>query len=101
LEGAGFEIKNVDVLGVHYSATIYRWYKNWVSNKEKVVEKYGERWYRIWVFFLAYSVITSRYALLQIDVTGTDFALQTRRGVGIPDYDAQELECVSPYSRST
>ncbi|KNZ77852.1 Cyclopropane-fatty-acyl-phospholipid synthase [Termitomyces sp. J132] len=37
LEGAGFEIKNVDVLGVHYSATIYL---------------YGERWYR--VFFLAY-----------------------------------------------
>jgi len=60
LEGAGFEIKNVDVLGVHYSATIYRWYKNWVSNKEKVVAKYGERWYRIWVFFLAYSVIISR-----------------------------------------
>ena len=61
LEGAGFEVKNIDVLGVHYSATIYRWYLNWVSNKEKVLEKYGERWYRVWVFFLAYSVITSRY----------------------------------------
>ncbi|KDR79101.1 hypothetical protein GALMADRAFT_242965 [Galerina marginata CBS 339.88] len=60
LEAAGFEIKNVDVLGVHYSATIYRWYQNWVSNKEKVVAKYGDRWYRVWVFFLAYSVITSR-----------------------------------------
>jgi len=60
LEGAGFEIKNVDVLGVHYSATIYRWYKNWVSNKERVIAKYGDRWYRVWVFFLAYSTITSR-----------------------------------------
>ncbi|KIL62769.1 hypothetical protein M378DRAFT_165233 [Amanita muscaria Koide BX008] len=60
LEGAGFEIKNVDVLGVHYSATIYQWYKNWVSNKSRVIEKYGERWYRIWVFFLAYSTIISR-----------------------------------------
>ncbi|KZP27684.1 cyclopropane fatty acid synthase domain-containing protein [Athelia psychrophila] len=60
LEAAGFEVKNIDVLGVHYSATIYQWYKNWVSNKEKVVEKYGDRWYRVWVFFLAYSVITSR-----------------------------------------
>ncbi|KAG6901785.1 hypothetical protein C0995_008033 [Termitomyces sp. Mi166 len=60
LEGAGFEIKNIDVLGVHYSATIYQWYKNWVSNKEKVLAKYGDRWYRVWVFFLAYSVITSR-----------------------------------------
>lgn len=60
LEAVGFEVKNVDVLGVHYSATIYRWYKNWVSNKDKVIAEYGERWYRIWVFFLAYSVLISR-----------------------------------------
>jgi len=60
LEGVGFEVKNIDVLGVHYSATIYRWYKNWVANKDKVIAKYGDRWYRIWVFFLAYSTITSR-----------------------------------------
>lgn len=43
VEAAGFEVKNIDVLGVHYSATIWRWYLNWVSNKDKVVEKYGER----------------------------------------------------------
>ena len=57
LESANFEIKSIDVLGVHYSATLYRWYLNWVSNKDKVVAKYGIRWYRIWVFFLAYSVM--------------------------------------------
>ncbi|KAF8193018.1 sphingolipid C9-methyltransferase [Pholiota molesta] len=39
LEGAGFEVKNVDVLGSC---------------------QYGDRWYRIWAFFLAYSTITSR-----------------------------------------
>ncbi|KAF8874443.1 S-adenosyl-L-methionine-dependent methyltransferase [Infundibulicybe gibba] len=60
LEAAGFEIKNVDVLGVHYSATIFHWYKNWVANKEKVLAKYGDRWYRIWAFFLAWSTIISR-----------------------------------------
>jgi len=57
LEHANFEVRSIDVLGVHYSATIHRWYLNWVSNKEKVIAKYGERWYRIWVFFLAYSVM--------------------------------------------
>jgi len=46
---------------VHYSATIWRWYKNWVMNKGKVVKAYGERWYRVWVFFLAWSTIISRY----------------------------------------
>jgi cyclopropane fatty-acyl-phospholipid synthase-like methyltransferase len=60
VEAAGFEVKNIDVLGVHYSATIYRWYKNWISNKDKVIAKYGDRLYRIWVFFLAYSVIIAR-----------------------------------------
>ncbi|KAH9830049.1 sphingolipid C9-methyltransferase [Rhodofomes roseus] len=60
VESAGFEVKNIDVLGVHYSATIWRWYKNWLANKDKVVAAYGERWYRIWVFFLAYSVIIAR-----------------------------------------
>lgn len=60
LEHANFEIKSIDVLGVHYSATLHRWYQNWLSNKDKCVAKYGERWYRIWAFFLAYSVISSR-----------------------------------------
>ncbi|KAI0748862.1 sphingolipid C9-methyltransferase [Fomes fomentarius] len=60
VEAAGFEVKNIDVLGVHYSATLWRWYRNWLSNKEKVVEVYGERWYRIWVYFLASATIHSR-----------------------------------------
>jgi len=61
LEAAGFEVKNIDVLGVHYSATIFHWYNNWLSNREKVVAKYGERWFRIWAFFLAWSVIIARH----------------------------------------
>ncbi|KAG8904238.1 hypothetical protein FRB99_002058 [Tulasnella sp. 403] len=60
VESAGFEVKNVDVLGVHYSATIWRWYKNWLSNKDKAVAKYGIKLYRIWEYFLASAVITSR-----------------------------------------
>ena len=61
LEAAGFEVKNIDVLGVHYSATIFHWYNNWLSNREKVVAKYGERWFRVWAFFLAWSVIIARH----------------------------------------
>ncbi|KAJ7048541.1 sphingolipid C9-methyltransferase [Mycena amicta] len=60
LEQANFEIKSVDVLGVHYSATLWRWYLNWLSNKDKVVAKYGEKWFRTWAFFLAWSTIASR-----------------------------------------
>ncbi len=47
LEGAGFEVKAVDTIGVHYSATIWRWYRNWIGNKDKVEAKYGKRWFRV------------------------------------------------------
>lgn len=47
LEGAGFELKSVDTIGVHYSATLWRWYRNWMANKDKVEAKYGKRWFRV------------------------------------------------------
>jgi len=47
LEGAGFEIKGIDTIGVHYSATLWRWYRNWMANKDKVIGKYGNRWFRV------------------------------------------------------
>lgn len=60
LEGAGFEVKGIDTIGVHYSATLWRWYRNWMGNRERVEAKYGKRWFRIWEYFLAYSTIISR-----------------------------------------
>ncbi|TPX33446.1 hypothetical protein SmJEL517_g03655 [Synchytrium microbalum] len=59
-ESAGFEVLSVDTVGVHYSATLMRWYINWLTNKDKIVSKYGVRWFRIWEFFLAYSTIIAR-----------------------------------------
>ena len=52
LEGAGFEVKMVDTIGVHYSATLWRWYRNWLANKDKVTAKYGDRWFRVSSFTL-------------------------------------------------
>lgn len=60
LETAGFEVVSIDNIGVSYSATLWRWYRNWIGNKDKVVGKYGIKWYRIWEYFLASSTITSR-----------------------------------------
>ncbi|KAJ9054936.1 hypothetical protein DSO57_1009354 [Entomophthora muscae] len=60
LEKAGFEVLSVDTIGCHYSATILRWYKLWISNKAEILDKYGERWFRLWEVFLAWSVIMFR-----------------------------------------
>lgn len=48
MERSGFEIADCETLGLHYSVTIFRWYVNWMKNKDKVIEKYGVRWFRIW-----------------------------------------------------
>ncbi|CAO3645101.1 unnamed protein product [Cunninghamella blakesleeana] len=60
LECAGFEIHNVDTVGVHYSATLYRWYENWMKNREPIRAKYGDKITRVWDIFLAWSTIISR-----------------------------------------
>ncbi|MEM6726156.1 MAG: cyclopropane-fatty-acyl-phospholipid synthase family protein [Bacteroidota bacterium] len=61
IEKVGFEVHSVENIGNHYSMTIQRWYDNWLSNKEKVLEKYGERIFRIYEIFLAWSVIIARH----------------------------------------
>mmetsp|Transcript_16731 Transcript_16731/g.33456 ORF Transcript_16731/g.33456 Transcript_16731/m.33456 type:complete len:478 (+) Transcript_16731:96-1529(+) len=59
VEAAGFEVAHVDTIGIHYSLTIKKWWENWCKNKMNVVPKYGEKWYRIFNLFLAWSSIIS------------------------------------------
>jgi len=56
-ERAGWEIHRVENTGPHYSITIWKWYENWKRNEAAVVAKYGQRWFRMWSMFLAWSVI--------------------------------------------
>jgi sphingolipid C9-methyltransferase len=85
LEGAGFEVKDVDTIGVHYSATLWRWYRNWIANREKVETKYGKRWFRIWEYFLAYSTIVSRQGSATcFQITLVKNINSTHRVEGIP-----------------
>ena len=60
MEKAGFEIHTVENISTHYQYTIKKWHDNWVGNKDAIVEAYGERWYRIWHVFLAWSVVIAR-----------------------------------------
>jgi cyclopropane fatty-acyl-phospholipid synthase-like methyltransferase len=56
-ERAGFEVHRVENCGVHYSITINKWYENWKRNEKAIVAKYGEKWFRKWMMFLAWSTI--------------------------------------------
>lgn len=59
-ERAGFEVHRVENCGVHYGVTIHKWYENWKANKDAIVAKYGQRWFRMWMMFLSWSVIIAR-----------------------------------------
>jgi sphingolipid C9-methyltransferase len=56
-ERAGFEVHRVENCGVHYSVTIQKWYENWKRNEQAIVAKYGQRWFRMWMMFLAWSTL--------------------------------------------
>jgi cyclopropane fatty-acyl-phospholipid synthase-like methyltransferase len=59
MEKAGWETHSVENISIHYSFTIQRWHDNWLANREAVTAAYGDRWFRIWNFFLAWSVIVA------------------------------------------
>ncbi|KXS14433.1 S-adenosyl-L-methionine-dependent methyltransferase [Gonapodya prolifera JEL478] len=60
LERAGFEVQSTETMGTHYSATLWRWYENWLSNRGSMVKAYGEKMARLWEIFLAWSTIIAR-----------------------------------------
>lgn len=57
-EDAGFEIENIERMSAHYILTLKAWRDLWVSNREAVVAAYGERWFRLWHFFLHWAALT-------------------------------------------
>ncbi|WXC60839.1 Sphingolipid C9-methyltransferase 1, variant 2 [Fusarium graminearum] len=62
LESAGFEVKSVDTIGVHYSGTLWRWYRNWLGNADKVKAKYGVRWFRVCITSRIWYLFTNNFS---------------------------------------
>ena len=55
IEKCGWELHSAENVSIHYSWTIQRWHEHWLRNESQVKAKYGERWFRIWHMFLAWS----------------------------------------------
>lgn len=60
IEKNGFEIQSAENISQHYALTIRKWHDNWMANKDAIKAAYGERWYRIWHFFLGWSTLVAR-----------------------------------------
>jgi cyclopropane-fatty-acyl-phospholipid synthase len=52
IEKAGLIIADVEVLKMHYSHTLRHWKENCLKNKDKIVQMFDEKFFRMWEFYL-------------------------------------------------
>jgi len=57
-EGMRFFLTDVEVLRKHYGYTLKHWYDRTSAAREQIVALYDERFFRMWQFYLAGSMVT-------------------------------------------
>ena len=57
-EGLTWYISDVEVLRLHYAYTLRHWYDRTVAAREQIVALYDERFFRMWIFYLAGSYVS-------------------------------------------
>ncbi len=64
-------ITDIEILRLHYAHTLTRWYRNIENNKEKIINMFDERFYRMWEFYLLaskYSFVNMGNVVFQIQI---------------------------------
>jgi cyclopropane fatty-acyl-phospholipid synthase-like methyltransferase len=80
-EDAGFEIVSVEPMSAHYVLTLRAWLELWERNRAAVIAGYGERWFRLWRFFLQWSALIGEQGsalTYQVLMHANDNAFQRR-----------------------
>ena len=52
IEKSGLIINDIEVLRMHYSHTLRHWKENCIQNKDKIIQMFDERFFRMWEFYL-------------------------------------------------
>jgi cyclopropane-fatty-acyl-phospholipid synthase len=55
IEKAGFLIKDIEILPMHYAWTLKEWRRRFMANREEAARIYDERFCRMWELYLAAS----------------------------------------------
>lgn len=85
MEKSNFEVHSAENVTIHYSLTLKRWHDNWISNRAAITQAYGDRWYRIWHLFLAWSTIIGEQgnaACFQVVLNKNTDEFQRNRWIG-------------------
>jgi cyclopropane-fatty-acyl-phospholipid synthase len=59
-EGLRLFLTDVEVLRLHYGHTLQHWYDRAVAAKDKIVALYDERFFNMWTYYLAGSLVSFR-----------------------------------------
>ena len=61
IEKSGLIVSDVEVLKLHYSLTLRHWKDRFLSNKNKVISMFDEKFFRMWEFYLTSCEIAFKY----------------------------------------
>ena len=82
IERAWLWITDIEVLRLHYALTLEQWYRRCVARRAEIVALYDERFYRMWLFYLATATAAFRndgHMNVQIQMTRRRDALPITR----------------------
>jgi cyclopropane-fatty-acyl-phospholipid synthase len=60
IERAGLLVCDIEILRLHYAETLKAWRERFMARREEVIRLYGERFARMWEFYLAASEMSFR-----------------------------------------
>jgi cyclopropane-fatty-acyl-phospholipid synthase len=75
-------VTDIEVLRLHYAETLKAWRRRFLQQRDKVLELYDERFYRMWETYLIGSEIAFRHGghlVMQIQMTKTAYAVPFTR----------------------
>ena len=62
IEDVDLMMTDIEILRLHYAKTLRIWQQRFHTNKEIVIEKMGEKFYRMWDFYLTICEISFEYS---------------------------------------
>lgn len=61
IERAQLWVTDLEILRLHYARTCEAWYQTCVEKKDEIVDLYDEKFWRMWVFYLAGAAMAFRH----------------------------------------
>jgi cyclopropane-fatty-acyl-phospholipid synthase len=66
IERTGLWLTDLEILRLHYAQTLRHWRERFLTNRQQLIGLYGDRFCRMWEFYLAVSEIGFRYGGLMV-----------------------------------